>query len=1283
MIYTPAKLHEQIDHCLLVDQYRLRRRLGRVSRDNESLVDSLPELKKLLSNIETSKASRVARYDAVPQPQYPDALPVVAKRDEIIAAIKKHSVVIVCGETGSGKTTQLPKMCLEAGRGVAGIVGHTQPRRIAARSVAARIASELNDEVGGAVGFRIRFSDRVGERTYIKLMTDGILLAEIQHDPWLNQYDTIIIDEAHERSLNIDFLLGYLKQLLRKRRDLKIIITSATIDPERFSRHFDNAPIIVAEGRSYPVEVRWQPLENDLTEEDIDLPQAIVNACDELLSERCSDILVFMSGERDIRELNDVLSKQASHAKAFRGVEILPLFSRLSNAEQNRIFQKHSLPRIILATNVAETSLTVPGIRAVIDTGVARVSRYSVRSKVQRLPIEKISQASANQRKGRCGREAPGVCIRLYSEDDFTTRDEFTQPEILRTNLAAVILQMASMRLGQIEEFPFLEPPEQKFINDGYRTLQEIAALNEKRKLTSIGKRLSRLPVDPRLGRILLAAQDLGCVSEALTIVSALSVQDPRDRPFEKRQAADELHAEFNHEKSDFMAWLNLWSFLIVEKKQLSQSQFRKMCKQRFVSYMRVREWMEVRHQLAEQCKAMKILLNTEEASYDNIHQSLLSGLLSNVAVRTEQHDYLGTRNRHLQIFPGSSLRKKGPKWLVAAEVSETSRLYARTVASVSVEWIERLGEHLLQYHYRDPHWQRKAGVVGAFEQSTLFGLIVNPKKRVNFSAQNPVLAREIFIRDALVEGQIVSKGKFLPHNMQLMEEVAGLEDKSRRRDIAVDPEELVRFYDALLPEEINSTVSFETWRRKIEQESPRALFFTRDMLVREDAEEVSENRFPLQIEMSDMVLPLKYHFSPGDDDDGVTMVVPVEVLNRVCASRCEWLVPGMLQEKITYLIKSMPKVLRRNFVPAPDYAETCCQVLQRLGGLDIRTTDFSLEAIAPHLLMRFEVLDNTGKVINSGRDLQILQKQYASHVEENLLQFSDSTIERDNITDWNFGDLPESVDISKGGIQMRGYPALTTNADKVSIKLFASADQASHAMRNGLMGLYKCVLKEEMRYLQRKLPNIELLSLRFAPFGGKKVLIADISDEAIYATFIAGTPTPRKREDFQQQLSQQRSNLIPNATRICADIEQVLEAHRQVAKRVSGNLPLSWIEPVADIRDQIDQLLYPGFITHTGMGRLRRLVVYFQAINRRLDSIDHAPDKDRRRRAELLPVWERFKSLPQKRDDPVRYNELYGAVRWAFEELRVSLFAQELGTTEKVSVSKLENRVDELIALL
>jgi len=1331
---------------MLRDRHRLTRQFKRLQKsDSASEAEPLEKKREQwLDRAERSNSLYLSRLNAVPSPSYDESLPVVTRREDIIAAIQANQVIILCGETGSGKTTQLPKMCLEAGRGVGGYIGHTQPRRIAARSVSARIAQELDTTVGQGVGFKIRFNDQVSDTSHIKLMTDGILLAEIQQDPFLNNYDTIIVDEAHERSLNIDFLLGCLKRLLPRRRDLKVIITSATIDPDSFSRYFNNAPVLLAEGRSYPVEMRYQPpeiIEDSVKAADESdefdgnvLLKALISACESLLSERAGDVLVFLSGEREIREFADALKKHARRSKGLRGAEVLPLFARLSNAEQNRIFEEHRQPRIVLATNVAETSLTVPGIRSVVDSGVARISRYSVRGKMQQLPIEKISRASADQRKGRCGREAPGICIRLFDEEDFEARPEYTEPEILRTNLASVILQMASMRLGRIEDFPLIEPPQDKFINDGYRTLQELGAIDDERKLLPLGKQLARLPIDPRLARMILAANDEGCVPEVLSIVAALSVQDPRDRPFDQRELADELHAEFNHEKSDFLAWLALWDFIQVQKKNLSNSKFRKMCRQRFLSPIRLFEWIEVRRQLESLCRELKIrgagqssgpasvkkdvnsssseseerAASVKAEDYDKIHRALLAGLLVNVAVKTEAHEYLGTRNRRLQIFPGSSLFKKGkqgPKWIMAAEISQTTRVFARQVASIDSGWVERAASHLLQKTYRDPHWQKKVGYVGAFEQSTLYGLIVNAKKRVNYCPINPEESRTIFIRDALVPGLLKTSGKFLRHNLDLVDEIDELENKSRRRDLLVDPTELALFYEQVIPAEVNSTASFETWRKKFEEDNPRGLYFTRELVLAGDDETVSENAFPESLEFGNVTLPLEYHFSPGAVDDGVTLVVPVALINRIEPQRCEWLVPGMLEDKTVALIKSLPKNLRRNFVPAPDYAKSCiesfrsgdvdrnlslavglAQVLRRLGGFEVSPTAFDADALPDHLRMNFRIVGPNGKLLRQGRNLATLQKDYTGQLEEQLLGFNDNSLERDDVREWNFGDLPESVEIENNGIKMRGHPALQfvpatdDDEDRIALKLFASPQRAQIEMRRGVIALYKRVLHEEVKYLSRKLPGIDTLSLRFTPFGTKQQLIDDIVDTAISHTFVDEKPFPRQREEFLKQLADKRAELVPVAGDICAQLEQAFELYRLVARRMDGSLPLSWIEAVSDIKDQVSRLIFPGFVHATGVQQIPRLQAYFRAISRRLDAIDHAPDKDRKRRSELLPVWERFKLLPETNDDRPDYHKQYRKLRWSFEELRISLFAQDIGTVEKVSVSRLENRLQALV---
>ena len=952
--------------------------------------------------------------------------------------------------------------------------------------------------------------------------------------------------------------------------------------------------------------------------------------------------------------------------------------------------------RIVLATNVAETSLTVPGIRYVVDSGDARISRYSVRSKVQRLPIEKVSQASANQRKGRCGREAPGICIRLYSEEDFDTRPEFTDPEIVRTNLASVILQMESMRIGHVEDFPFVEPPEARFINDGYRLLHELGAVEGKRKLTKLGRALARLPIDPRFARMLFAAKDEGAVEEVLTIVSALSVQDPRERPHEHQQAADELHAEFNDVQSDFSAILNLWQFLEVQQERLSNSQFRKMCQQRFLSWLRIREWRDVRRQLAEMLRGQKFTLGNPCSDYDRIHRALLTGLLGNIAVKNEKNEYLGTRSRKVHIFPGSGLFKSGPKWMMAAEMSETTRLYARTVAMIKPEWVESAAQHLLNYSYYGPNWHKKRGQVGAYQKSSLYGLEINPKKRVNYGPINPVESREIFLREGLVEGEVITKGGFLKHNLALVDEIRTLEEKSRRRDILVDPETLYRFYDAVVPEGIYSAPQFEAWRKEYEESYPRGLYFSREQLLqRDDADSLSKADFPDSIEFAGIVLPLSYHFDPNADDDGVTLSVPVTLINRVQKERCEWLVPGLIEEKLTALIKSLPKALRRNFVPAPDVARDCAGrmhfgeksllgefawQLRRIGGVDVPMDAWQLEALPAHLTMNYRLLDNDGRVIEQGRDLDLLQARFADRVEESLSQSSRNPFERDAITQWNFGDLPESVDIENAGVTMQGFPALQAMDDgSISLRLFASKEAAEEAMHFGLRALLKKVLADEVKYLRRKLPGIQQLCLRFAPFGSCEELTEDIINASIDQSFINGKVLPRTHDDFASRVRDGKPALVSTANGICETLADVFERYRKVSKRMSGAVALTWIEPAQDIQEQIAALIFKGFVSETPARWLARFPAYFEAIDKRLDAIDQAPDKDRRRRAEFLPLWKKFADMPVAREHVSDYAHQLEEARWLIEELRVSLFAQSVGTPEKVSVKRLENRLDDL----
>ncbi|MCA1805830.1 MAG: ATP-dependent RNA helicase HrpA [Xanthomonadaceae bacterium] len=910
------RLEPLIDLCPLQLRPLLRKRWQGLRRRARAAQPVDRGLRALARDLETATTRRAARLAALPSPEYALALPVVARRAELRAAIAAHPVIIVCGETGSGKTTQLPKICLELGRGVDGLIGHTQPRRIAARSLAARVAEELHSRVGQAVGCKMRFHDQVGEQTFLKIMTDGILLAETQGDPDLLQYDTFIIDEAHERSLNVDFLLGYLKQLLPRRPDLKLIITSATIDPERFSRHFSNAPVIEVSGRTYPVELRYRPLRGDDEEDqDRDRGQALLDAVDELAREGDGDVLVFLSGERDIREAAELLRKHhPPHT------EVLPLYARLSASQQQAVFRPHRGRRIVLATNVAETSLTVPGIRYVVDTGLARLSRYSYRSKVQRLPIEKISRAAADQRAGRCGRVAAGICIRLYSEEDFAARPAFTEPEILRTNLAAVILQMSALGLGAVEDFPFVEAPDARFVRDGFKLLQELGAVDEGQRLTERGRQLARLPVDPRIGRMILAAREELCLREVLVIAAALSVQDPRERPLDKAQAADEKHRLFAVPYSDFLGYLNLWNAYHEQARHLSQNKLRKWCQQHFISYVRMREWHEVERQLQRLVTDMGLRLNQEEAEPDAIHRALLSGLLGNIAMKTAEREYTGARNLKLELFPGSVLVKKRPQWIMAAELVETGKRYARTLAVVEPRWVEPLAAGLVKRSHGEPHWEKRAGQVVARERVTLYGLPVVTQRRVNYGPIDPVLSRELFIREALVAGQLGTPGRFMTHNRALVAEVLELEARARRRDLLVSEEELYAFYDARLPAGIHDQVAFEHWRKQAEREDPRCLYFAREALLAQE-EAIDTRQFPAQLEWQGLRLPVRYRFEPGEEDDGMTVTVPLAALNQLRPASFEWLVPGLLEEKLTLLIKSLPKQQRRHFVPVPEFA--------------------------------------------------------------------------------------------------------------------------------------------------------------------------------------------------------------------------------------------------------------------------------------------------------------------------------------------------------------------------
>jgi ATP-dependent helicase HrpA len=1033
-----AGLRARLPRLMVRDQHRLRRRIEgaakmRDARRRAGVAD------EITADVEAAERRVERRRLAVPAITYPAQLPVSQKKDDILAAIRDHQVVIVAGETGSGKTTQIPKICLELGRGVLGSIGHTQPRRLAARTVADRIAEELGTELGDAVGYKVRFTDRSSDDTLVKLMTDGILLAEIQTDRLLRQYDTLIIDEAHERSLNIDFLLGYVKEILPRRPDLKVIITSATIDPERFSEHFGDAPIVEVSGRTYPVEVRYRPIadpDDPSADPDRDQIQAIVDAVDELGREAPGDVLVFLSGEREIRDTADALTKHFTRRKAT--TEVLPLYARLSSAEQHRVFQAHRGRRVVLATNVAETSLTVPGIKYVVDPGTARISRYSHRLKVQRLPIEPVSQASANQRKGRCGRVSEGVCIRLYSEEDFESRPEFTDPEILRTNLASVILQMTSLGLGDIAAFPFVEPPDRRNVKAGVDLLHELGAIDPaekdpRKRLTRLGGRLAQLPVDPRLGRMVLEADRNGCVREVLIIAAALSIQDPRERPAEHQQAADDRHRRFADPTSDFLAYLNLWNYLREQQKELSGSAFRRMCKNEYLHFLRVREWQDLHGQLKQVAKSLGVTLNTADAPPDRIHTSLLAGLLSHIGLLDAEkkekprrgQEYAGARGARFAVFPGSSLFKKPPRWVMSAELVETSRLWGRINARIEPDWIEPLAQHLVKRNYSEPHWSKRQAAVMAREKVTLYGVPIVADRRVNYGSIDPPLSRELFIRHALVEGDWETHHRFFHDNRALLDEVEELEHRARRRDILVDDETLFDFYDERIPEDVVSGRHFDAWWKKAGRDDPDLLGFEKSMLINETADGVSESDYPDVWKQGALRLRLTYQFEPGADADGVTVHVPVQVLNQVRPDGFEWQVPGLRAELVTELIRSLPKQLRVNFVPAPDYArkvlgrvapraEPLLDALEReltaMTSVPVAREAWDPSRLPAHLRITFRVVDDKGRTLGEGTDLDELKRRLAGKVRGTLSKAA-STVERSGLTEWTIGELPRTYE--------------------------------------------------------------------------------------------------------------------------------------------------------------------------------------------------------------------------------------------------------------------------------
>ncbi len=1276
-----------LDAVMQADAHRLRR-LARLPKDRA-------RFEKLLAE---SKARADARRARLPSPAFPEELPVSRRLDDIAAALERHQVIVVCGETGSGKSTQLPKLMLKLGRGTRGMIAHTQPRRVAARAIARRLSEEMNTELGREVGFKIRFSDHASPDSYIKVLTDGMLLAEAQGDRFLDQYDTIIIDEAHERSLNIDFLLGYLKQLLPKRPDLKVIITSATIDPQSFSTHFNDAPIVMVSGRTYPVEVRYRPLQGeDEDSRDRSQLEGILDAVDECWQEGPGDILVFLSGEREIRETAEALRKH--HPP---GTEILPLFSRLSASEQDRVFNPGHAKRIVLATNVAETSITVPRIRYVIDPGKVRLSRYSYRSKVQRLPIEKISQASANQRKGRCGRVSDGICIRLYGEDDFLARPEFTDPEIQRTNLAAVILQMQLLKLGEIENFPFLDAPDTRFVNDGYRLLQELEAVDDARRITDLGRNIARLPLDPRLARMLLAAKAQHCLKEMLVITTALAIQDPRERPLDQQQAADTAHAQFTDAKSDFLGLLNLWNRFHEERRHLSGSRLRKWCKENFLSYLRLREWhdthQQIRNQLAELGMTFSDIDATPEERYLRVHHAVLAGCLGQVGMKDEDGMFKGARGLKFQVWPGSALAKSPPKWIVAAELVETQKLWARTAASVNAGWIEAVAAHLVAREYGEPRWERASGRVTAAETVTLFGLPLVSGRRVDYGSRNPDVARELFVRDGLVPGEIDGSYAFLEHNLALIEDIESLEARVRRRDILVDAETLQRFYLERLPQGIHDGITFKAWYRRNRTDAERALRADRETLLARDPDDITIEKFPDAIHVNGMPMPLEYRFAPGGELDGIIMDVPVELVGQVPEERPGWLVPGYIEEKVTAMIRALPKPLRRNFVPAPDFAraavdampfaegdlrESLALQLTRMTGSPIDANVFRDLDVPAHLVMKFRLRDAEGNALAAGNDLRELQQRFAAKASREIRGLEAAAWPEVEGTDWVFGEMPESVEIRSAGRTLKAYPALAEQGFRVGATLSATPADAARSTRTAIIRLLELALRDAVKFARRNIPRFHETCLRYKTVPGSGGNCETLREDIVIAALerAAGDALDDVRDEraYRALEDRVRASLQTEVNALGERCAEILDRHHAIRKQLSGNVSPALLAAIRDIDAQLEFLVRPGFVRATPAEWLQRIPRYLEAIVLRIERIANNPGKDRAGQLALRKQLDRLDELSEGDVDALdalcRNHPELAAWRWMIEEFRVSLFAQELKTAMPVSEKRLDDQ--------
>jgi ATP-dependent helicase HrpA len=1306
-----AELRTRLEELTLVDEHRLGRRLERAHRHPEDEA----ALARLDRDFATAEQRIERRREAVPEITYPPALPVSDRRDDLLAAIRDHQVVVVAGETGSGKTTQLPKICLELGRGIRGAIAHTQPRRLAARTVAQRIADELDVDLGEAVGYAVRFNDSSSERTLVRLVTDGLLLAEVQHDRLLRRYDTIIIDEAHERSLNIDFLLGFLHQLLPKRPDLKLIITSATIDPGQFATHFGDAPVVEVSGRTFPVEVRYRPLALTDDGPERDQPEAIGDAVDELLGEsRDGDVLVFLSGEREIRDTADAL-----RGRLHDDVDVLPLYARLSNAEQQKVFKSHSRRRVVLATNVAETSLTVPGIKYVVDTGLARMSRYSARLKVQRLPIEPISQASADQRKGRCGRTSDGICIRLYDEQDFAERPRFTDPEILRTNLASVILQMAALDLGAVSDFPFLDPPDARQVRDGVNLLHELGAIDPAlpagKRLTQVGRKLARLPVDPRMARMILEADRLRCVEEVIVIAAALSIQDPRERPVEHQAQADQLHARFKDEHSDFTSYLNLWSYVREQQRELSGSQFRRRLKAEYLHFLRVREWQDLVGQLRQAAKEVGVKRSQEPGEIQHIHLALLSGLLSHIGMRDVAaapigqsgkrdgrggagRDYLGARGARFSIFPGSTLARKQPSWVMVAELVETARLFGRTAARIEPAWVEPLAGHLVKRTYSEPRWERRRGEVVATERVTLYGLPIVGARKVSYAKIDPELSRDLFLRRALVERDWDTRHRFFADNARVLEEVDALEQRERRRDVLVDDHALYDFFDARVPADVVSAAHFDRWWKDARREDPSLLTYTLELLVRPEARDalLSVGR-PSAWRQGELVLPLTYAFEPGSEHDGVTVHVPLAVLPQLRATGFDWLVPAFREELVTALLRGLPKELRRPLVPVPETAalavaqmkarsgplvEILAREVSSMKGALVPAAAFDPDALPTHLKMTFAVEDETGALLASGTDLAAIRERVRPRLRA-ALSAATAEYEHLGLTSWSVDVLPREIALRAAGEDGRAFPALVDRGDHVDVKMMESRVAQAAAMRGGTRRLLLLTIPSPTRHVTGQLGNRAQLLLAAAPHGSLTAVVDDATAAAADALMDEAGGPVWDADGFARLRDHVAGSLADQTVTIMRDVVAILAARADLHRRMESLVAPPLRDARQDVAEQLGHLVFPGFITAAGAARLPDVIRYLQAADRRLERLPDAVAVDRDRmtgvRALEAEQRERIKAyVSLGRPVPAPVVE----AGWLLQELRVSHFAQALGVRGPVSAKRIRKLLDEASTL-